>query len=82
MLKTATLVREYRLKHHKTQFDVGQSVGASGQLISNFERGAAPLTLPKLVEVAKYLEIPMDKIKEAIIEDKTKNIESVFADIA
>jgi transcriptional regulator with XRE-family HTH domain len=68
----AKLVKDARLSHPKkySQAELSDALGyKNGQFISNIERGLCSVPLRSLYAVTEVLNIPADKLKEALLLD-------------
>ena len=81
MKNTATLLKQSRIKAGLSQYDLGKRCKyGSGQIVSNCERGAAPIPYKILRELAKLVDA--DKLRCALDDDafeaNDKLIERVY----
>lgn len=64
------LIKNTRKAQGLTQNDLSQHLGyKNGQLISNIERGQASFPLKNIYALAEVLKVPIEDIKEAMVED-------------
>ena len=54
------IIREARITSNLSQMQLAEKVGLSYQQIQKYEKGASELTLTRLYQLAKALDIPMD----------------------
>jgi len=78
----AKLIKESRENHklsELTQIEVANSMGYNNnQTISNIERGKCGLPANKIIKICKFLNIDIEILKNAIIEDWKENLEEAI----
>jgi transcriptional regulator with XRE-family HTH domain len=72
----ASLVKSYRTPKGISQTQLSKELGyKNGQFISNVERGLCSIPFEKIPTLSKILDVPADKVKEAILSDYSTNID-------
>jgi transcriptional regulator with XRE-family HTH domain len=72
----ASIMREHRAIKNVSQADVAKVIwgNGKGQFVSNIERGLCSLPTKKIPHVAKFLDIPVNKITHAMMKDFEANL--------
>lgn len=66
----ANLVRNARIKKDISQQKLSEILGyKNGQFVSNLERALCSLPLEKAEELSNALDLPIQHIKDALVED-------------
>lgn len=55
-------IKEFRKAHHFTQVELGDHVGLSAQVISNYERGYSTPSADDIANIATVLKIPVSSL--------------------
>ncbi|MBY0415911.1 MAG: helix-turn-helix domain-containing protein [Bdellovibrionales bacterium] len=77
----AKLIRKKRINHPKkySQTELSLLLGyKNGQFISNVERGKCSIPLKSLRKVSKTLDIDIEELKEALLQDYSETISAVL----
>ncbi len=59
-LDIGNLIRTYRLKKGISQMELGERIGVSYQQIQKYEKGISSLSIERLRQISKELDIPIE----------------------
>lgn len=67
----AKAIKEGRLAHrlNYSQNEIASQLKLSGQTISNLERGLCSLNIKHVIKLSVILEIPLERLKRAMVQD-------------
>jgi transcriptional regulator with XRE-family HTH domain len=76
---TAQIIKRNRMERGVSQDRLARHLGyASGQFVSNFERGTCPLPLKQIKAAADFLKISHKVIIGALIAEYADELKSIF----
>jgi len=74
-LTSGAIAKEYREKKDLSQGDVASILGyKNGQLISNLERGIAPIPFKKLIPFCELIGCPREIMRDALFSEYVTKI--------
>lgn len=73
-MRQSKLIKHYRLKRGMSQTDLASFLGVTKQFISKLENGKSKLPLDKILITSEFLDIPIEKVKRALLSDAKEEI--------